>query len=153
MDIEDSDKIATHIKTDTIKLQKRLNKKINTKYNPTENEITNPTKVIKHKLQNVDINQLQEQRKNQKPTPNPSTESKNKFKNIEQMKIEMDSAPTIKKLGQPEQKAQALVGLAGRVHTKQQSDAWKTKRHIQTAPSQIQCSPLRIKNKVTYGNE
>ena len=31
MDIEDSDETTTHIKTDTIKLQKRLNKKINTK--------------------------------------------------------------------------------------------------------------------------
>ena len=38
--IEDSDETTTHIKTDTIKLQK----KINTKDNPTENETTNPTK-------------------------------------------------------------------------------------------------------------
>ena len=41
--IEDSDETITHIKTDTIKLQKRLHKKINTKDNQTENE-TNPTK-------------------------------------------------------------------------------------------------------------
>ena len=43
MDIEDSNETTTHIKADTIKLQKRL-KKINTKDDPTENETTNPTK-------------------------------------------------------------------------------------------------------------
>ena len=36
--IEDSDEITTYFKTDTIKLQKRLNKKIKTKDNPPENE-------------------------------------------------------------------------------------------------------------------
>ena len=36
---------------------------------------------MKHKLQKVDIDQLQDQRKkeNQKPTPNPPIETKNKF--------------------------------------------------------------------------
>ncbi len=57
--IEDSDETTTHIKTDSIKLQKTLN----TKDNPIENEITNPTKKMKHKLQKVDIDQLQDQRK------------------------------------------------------------------------------------------
>ena len=33
------------------------------------------------------------------------------------MEIEMDSTPTIKKPRQLKQKAQALIGLAGRVHT------------------------------------
>ena len=36
--IEYSDEATTHIKTDTIKLQKRLDKKINTEDNPTENK-------------------------------------------------------------------------------------------------------------------
>ena len=40
---EDSDETTSHIKTDTINLQKRLHKKINIKDNPTENETTNPT--------------------------------------------------------------------------------------------------------------
>ena len=66
---------------------------------------------IKHKLQKVDIDQLQDQRKNQKPTPNPPIETKNK------LKIEMDSMPTFKKPGELKQKAQAPIGLAGRVNT------------------------------------
>ena len=40
---EYSDETTTHIKTDTINLQKRLHNKINIKDNPTENETTNPT--------------------------------------------------------------------------------------------------------------
>ena len=74
--IEDSDETTNHIKTDTINRQKKLNKKINTKDNPTENE-TNPIKNMKHKLQKVDIDQLQDQKKKgkyQKLTPNPPIE-------------------------------------------------------------------------------
>ena len=56
----DSDETTTHIKTDAIKLQKRLNKNMNTKDNPTEHETTNPTKKMKRKLQKVDRDQLQE---------------------------------------------------------------------------------------------
>ena len=52
MDIEDPVETTIHIKTDTIKLQKRLNEKINTK-----------DRKMKHKLQKVDIDQLQDQRK------------------------------------------------------------------------------------------
>ena len=40
---EDSDEATTHIKTDSINLQKRHHKKINMKDSPTENETTNPT--------------------------------------------------------------------------------------------------------------
>ena len=40
---EDSNEATTHIKTDSINLQKRLHKKINIKDNPIENETTNPT--------------------------------------------------------------------------------------------------------------
>ena len=67
---------------------------------------------MKHKLQKVDIDQLQDQRKkkNQKPTPNPPIETKKK------LKIEMDSMPTFKKPGELKQKAQAPISLAGRVH-------------------------------------
>ena len=39
---EDYNETMTHIKTDSINLQKRLNEK-NIKDNPTENETTNPT--------------------------------------------------------------------------------------------------------------
>ena len=68
LDIEDPVETTAHIKMDTIKLQERLHKeKINTKDNPTENGTTNPTKKKKkkkkHKLQKVDIDQLQDQRK------------------------------------------------------------------------------------------
>ena len=66
MDI-DPDETTTHIKPDTINLQKRLHKKINIKDNPTENEMTNPTKKkIKCKLQKVDIDWLQDQSKKKK---------------------------------------------------------------------------------------
>ena len=67
---ENSNETTTHIKTDTIKLQKRLHKKIDTKDNPTEQETTNPTKKMKPKLhlQKVDVNQKE---KNQKPTQIP----------------------------------------------------------------------------------
>ena len=66
MDMEDPVKTTKEDsdETDTIKLQKRLNKKINTKDNPTvkEKQIL-PKKKMKHKLQKVDIDQLQDQRK------------------------------------------------------------------------------------------
>ena len=67
---------------------------------------------MKHKLQKVDLDQLQDQRKRKKSKTNskPPIETKNKFE------IEMDSMPTIKKLGQLKQKAQTLIGQAARVH-------------------------------------
>ena len=52
-----------------------------------------------------------EKKKNQKPTPNPPIETKNK------LKIEMDSMPTIKKPVELKQKAPAPIGQAGRVNT------------------------------------
>ena len=66
---------------------------------------------MEHKLQKVDIDWLQDQRKkkkNQNPTPNSP---KNK------LKIEMDSMPTFKKPGELKQKVQAPIGQAGRVNT------------------------------------
>ena len=55
---------------------------------------------MKSKLQKVDRSFLRIQEKeNQKPTPNPSIETKNKFKNIEQMEVKTGSTPLIKKLG------------------------------------------------------
>ena len=63
---------------------------------------------MKHKLQKVDIDQLQDQRKK---TPPPET--KDKFK----MGIEMVLVPAMKKLGQLKQKPQTPIGQAGRVHT------------------------------------
>ena len=134
----DPDKTITYIKTDTIKLQKRLDKKMNTKYSPTENE-TQATK-SRHRS----TSRSKEKEKNQKPTPNPSIETKNNSK----MEIEMDSMPTIKKPGQLKQKAQAPIGQAGRVHT--------NAKVISERPgdlSQILCSPFTIKNQVTYGNK
>ena len=64
------------------------------------------SKKMKHKLQKVDIDWLQDQRKkkkNQKTTPNPLIENKN------ELQIEMDSMPTIKKPGELKQKAQARL--------------------------------------------
>ena len=63
------------------------------------------------------MSRTRKKKKNQKPTPNPSIETKNKFKNIEWMNIETDSTPTIKKPEQLKQKALAPFGQAGRVHT------------------------------------
>ena len=94
MDIEDPDKTTTHIKTDTKKLQKRLNKKINTKDNLTENETTQAIK-SRHKSNS----RTEEKEDNQKPTSKPPIETK-KLKNLEQMEIEINSIPPIKKLGQ-----------------------------------------------------
>ena len=63
---------------------------------------------MKHKLQKVDIDQLQDQRKKKKSKTNSKSplpiETKNK------LKIEMDSMPTFKKPGELKQKA-------GRVNT------------------------------------
>ena len=67
---------------------------------------------MQHKLQKVDIDQLQDQRKKKKkPTPNPPIETKNK------LKIEMDSMPTFKKPGELKQKAQPPIGQTGRLNT------------------------------------
>ena len=54
-------------------------------------------KKMKYKLSKVDMDQLKEKKENQKPTPNTPEKTKNKFKYLEQMKIEMDSTATIKK--------------------------------------------------------
>ena len=51
-----------------------------------------------------------EKEKNQKSTPNPPIETKNK------LKIEMDSTPTFKKPGELKQKVQAPIGQAGGVN-------------------------------------
>ena len=108
---------------------------------------------MKHKLQKIDIDQLQEQRKwkikNQLQTSLLKLE--NKFKNIEQ--IEMDSIPTIKKLGQLKKKAQVPIGQAGRVRMNTKVNSERPGSTFKLPPSQIQCSPLSINNKVTYENE
>ena len=61
---------------------------------------------MKPKLQKVNTDQLQDQKKKSHTNSKPSVETKNKFK----MEIE------IKKPGQFKQKAQAPIGPAGRVH-------------------------------------
>ena len=63
--IEDSDETTTHIKTDTIKLQKRFNKKNKYQRQPNRKWKILPKK-IKHKLQKVDLDQLQDQREKKK---------------------------------------------------------------------------------------
>ena len=111
---EDTDEATTHIKADSINIQKRLHKKINVKDNPTENETTNPTQknvTQATKSRHRSTSRSKEKGKNQKPTPNPPIETKNK------LQIEMDSIPTFKKPGELKQKAQALIGQAGRVNT------------------------------------
>ena len=79
---------------------------------------------MKHKLQKVGIDQLQDQREKEKiknqlqpPPPHTHTHTHTETKNKFEIEIEMDSTPTIKKPGQLKQKAQAPIGQAGRVHT------------------------------------
>ena len=85
---------------------------------------------MKHKLQKVDIDQLQDQRKKKKKSktnsPHPPIETKNKFK----MEIEMDSTPAINKSGQLKQKAQGPHWPGWKSTYKHRSDQWKTRRHI-----------------------
>ena len=73
---------------------------------------------MKYKLQKVDTDQLQDQRKKKKlknQLQTPLKKLKTNLKIVEQ--IEMDSTPTIKKQGQLKQKAQTPIVQAGRVHT------------------------------------
>ena len=98
---------------------------------------------MKHKLQKVDIDQLQDQRKkkkNQKPTPNPPIETKNK--------IEMDSTPTFKKPGELKQKAQAPIGLAGRVNTNTEVISERPRGTFKLPPAKFDAvpSPSRVKS-------
>ena len=81
--INDSDEKTTHIETDTIKLQKRLNKKKKiTKTTQQKMKQQILPKKMKRNLQKVDINHLQDQRKrkNHEPTPNPPIETKTSLK-------------------------------------------------------------------------
>ena len=122
---EDSDEATTHIKRDTINLQKRLHKKINIKDNPTENETTNPTPPPKNETQATKSSHqidFKIKGKRKKPTLNPPIETKNK------LRIEMDSTPTFKRPGELKQKAQAPIGLAGRVNTN--TVVFSARRHI-----------------------
>ena len=67
---------------------------------------------MKHELQKVTVAQLQEQRKkkkNQKLTLNSPLETKNIFKNIEQVEIYMDSTATIKKHRPPLAKLEEYI--------------------------------------------
>ena len=111
---EDSDETTTHIKTDTTKLQKRLNK-YQRQPNRTGNDKSYPKKneTQATKSRHRSTSRSKEIEKNQKPTPNSPIETKNKFK----MEIEMDLTPTIKKPGELKQKAQAPIVQVGRVHT------------------------------------
>ena len=74
-----------------------------TKDNPTENKTTNPTKKMKQATKRRQINFMKKE--NENPIPNLHIETKNKFKNTEQMAIEINSIPTIKKPAQFKQKA------------------------------------------------
>ena len=107
---EDSNETTTHIKTDTIKLQKRLNKKKqiqpDRKWN-NQSYPKNQTQATKSRHRST--SRSKEKEKNQKP--NPPIETKNK------LKIEMDSTSTFKKPEELKQKAKAPIGQAGRVNT------------------------------------
>ena len=145
---EDSDETSTHIKTDSINIQKRLHKKINIKDNPTENETTNPTQKMKQGLQKVDIDQLQDQRKkkkNQKTTPNPPIETKSK------LKIEMDSMTTIKKPGELKQKAQDPISQAGRVNTNTEVFSERPGGTFKLSPAKFDAFPSSSRAKSPMG--
>ena len=98
---------------------------------------------MKHKLQKVDIDQLKE--KNQKPTPNPPIETNNKFK------IEMHSMPTIKKLGQLKQKAQAPIGWTGRVHTNTEMISERPGGTFKLPPAKFDPVPSQSRTKSPMG--
>ena len=65
----------------------------------------------------------------------------------------MDSTPPIKKLGQLKQKARAPIGLAGRVYMNTEVISESPGGTFKLHPSQIWCSPLTIKNQITFGNK
>ena len=145
--IEDSDEVTTHIKTDTKRLNKKnkYQKQPNRKWNDKSYQKKNETQAIKRRHK---INLTKEKEENQKPTRSPSIETKNKFKNLEQMEIEMDLTTTIKKLGQ---KAQALIGQAGRIWTSK----WTLKdqeAHSNCPQSNLMQYPS-VSKTVTYVNE
>ena len=148
MDIEDSNEATTHIKADSINLQKRLHKKINIKDNPTENETTNPTQknvTQATKSRHRSTSRSKEKGKNQKPTPNPPIETKNK------LKIEMDSMPTFKKPGELKQKAQAPIGLAGRVNTNTEVFSERSGGTFKLPPAKFDTVPSSSKAKSLMG--
>ena len=145
---EDSDEATTHIKTDSINLQKRLYKKINIKDNPTENETTNPnpknvTQATKSRHRST--SRSKEKEKNQKPTPNPPKETKNK------LKIEMDSTPTFKKPGELKKKAQAPIGLAGRVNTNSEVFSERPGGTFKLSPAKFDAVPSSSRAKSLMG--
>ena len=124
---EDSDEATTHIKTDSVNLQKRLHKKINIKDNPTENETTNPTpknETQATKSRHRSTSRWKEKGKNQKPTPNPPIETKNK------LKIEMDSTPTFKKPVELKAKSTGPHWPGWKSKYEHRSVQWKTRKHI-----------------------
>ena len=105
---------------------------------------------MEHKLQKVDIDQLQDQskkKKNQKPTPNPPIETKNK------LKIEMDSTPTIKKPGELKQKAQAPIGQAGRVNTITEVFSERPGSTFKLSPAKFDAVPSSSRTKSLMGTD
>ena len=103
---------------------------------------------MKHKLQKVDIDRLQDQRKkkkNQKPAPNPPIETKN------QLKIEMDSTPTFKKPGELKQKAQAPIGQAGRVNTNTEVFSERIGGTFKLPPAKFDAVPSSSRAKSPMG--
>ena len=101
------------------------------------NKTNTPTSTPKNETQATKNRHRSTSRKekDQKSTPNPPIETKNKLKNIEQ--IEMDSTPTIKKQMQLEQKAQAPVGQAGRIHANTQVNSERPRGTFKLPPAKF----------------
>ena len=84
-------------------------------------------------------------------TPPPAIETKNKFKNTEQMEIEMDSTPTIKKPRQLKPKAQAPIGQAGRVHMNTKVSSERPGGAFKLPPAKFDAVPSVSRRKSPMG--
>ena len=103
---------------------------------------------MKHELQKVDKDRLQDQKKkkkNQKPTLNPPIETKNK------LKIEMDSTPTFKRPGELKQKAQASIGQAERVNMNTEVFSERPGGTFKLPPAKFDAVPSSSRVKLPMG--
>ena len=122
-----------------------LIKNINTKDKPTENKTTNPTKKkMKHKLQKVDIDQLQDQRKNKK--------IKNQLlphllKQKTNLKLKWTKHPQSKSQGNLN-RAQVPIGQAGRVLMNREVISERPRELFKLPPAKFNTvtSPSRTKS-------
>ena len=104
---------------------------------------------MKLKLQKGDMDQLEEE--NQKPVLTPPIETKNKFKNTDQMEIEMDSMATMKKPRQPKQKAQVPIVQAGRIYMNTKMNSERPGSTFKLSPVKFNAVPSALRTKSPMG--